>query len=102
DTAPLASRAEERGRSGFAGEEVVEGLARSYDVCRSSIDEDLGGKRAGIVVGSHDEAIGAGAHQGDRFAGLKVGQLAVLAEEVAAFADRTDDIDLHPLLAGFA
>ena len=57
-----------------------------------AVDQDLGGHRAGVVVGGHGESVGAGAHQGDDIALLEVGDLAVLAEEVAGLADRADDI----------
>ncbi len=42
---------------------------------------------------SHDESVGPRAEQGDPVAGVDFGNLAVLREEVAAHADRTDDVD---------
>ena len=81
-------------------DQVVERLAFADDTCVCSIDEDLGGEWARIVVRCHYESISSSAEQGDGFTGLKIGQLPVLAEEIATFADGANDIDLAPFSAG--
>ena len=69
------------------GDEVVPGLALASDRDLCALDEDLGGQGAGVVVGGHGEAVGSRAHEGDYVVGLEIGEFAVLAEEVATFAD---------------
>ena len=49
--------------------------------------------RPRVVVRRHREAVGAGAHHRQQLAALDRRQLAVLREEVAALADRPDDVD---------
>src|SRR5215207_5801145 len=56
---------EER-RDQLAFHQVRVALALAHDGPPVSPDEDLGGAGAGVVVGGHREAVGAGAHDGSR------------------------------------
>ena len=59
---------------------------------RFTLHQRLRRERAGIVIRSHHEAVGAGAHEREKIALLHFRQLPVLRKKIAALADRTDDI----------
>ena len=48
-----------------------------------ALDKDLGRHGAGIVVGSHGEAVGSSTHEGDDVVGLEVGEFTILCDEAA-------------------
>ena len=76
----------------FEAPDVFEGLAFADEGGFVAVHEDFGGEGAGVVVGAHDGAVGAGAEEGDVIAGSDFGQGAVFAEEIAGFADGSDDV----------
>ena len=82
---------------GLFGEEFVlddlfHGLPPADDAPCVAINEDFCRQGTGVVGGGHAEAVGAGAHFGEDFAGFDVGNLTVLGLEVAGFADGADDV----------
>src|SRR5205807_4377809 len=68
-------------------------LPAAHDRVPVAVDEDFGGPRSRVVVGRHDEAVGAGAHDSEQVFRLDPGQLAILRQEVARLADRAHDVD---------
>src|SRR5215207_6072524 len=82
---------EER-RDQLALHQVGMALALAHDGPPVAPDEDLGGAGAGVVVGGHREAVGAGAHDVEQVALPGIGQLAVAGEVVAALAHRADQV----------
>ena len=79
-------------RNHFAADQVVEALALADDVISSPSTSTSGGLRMRIVVRRHGEAVGAGAHDREQIAALRPADLAVLGEEIAALANRPDDV----------
>jgi len=59
--------------------------------CLVTVHQHLGGAAAGVVVGAHDEAVGAGRTHRQQVTFGQC-QLAILGEEVAGLADRPDDV----------
>ena len=80
----------------LAADEVVSRLPFADETEPVAAHQHLRRERARVVVRSHHETVGAGAHERREFAFVELRQLAILREEVAAFADRPDDVDrLH-------
>ena len=57
-----------------------------------AVDQHFGDERAGIVGRGHHRAIGAGRHHGEQVAFLDALDAAVLGDEIAALADRADNV----------
>ena len=74
--------------SRLAAEEVVVGFAGADGFESVGVDEDFRGAGAGVVLAGHYEAVGAGGKDGQQIAALYRREVAVLGEEVAAFAYR--------------
>src|SRR6266849_6248237 len=68
-------------------------LPAAHDRVPVTVSEDFDGPRSRVVVGSHGEAVRAGAHDGEQVFLLDAGQLAILRQEVARLADRAHDVD---------
>ena len=77
----------------FLGEEIVEGFAAADEVSLPSVDEELGGAGAGVVVRGLAHAVGAGVEQEEEVAGSEGRKGAIVGEEVAGLADGADDVD---------
>ena len=75
----------------FAGEQLGYGLAAAHFEGLVAIDQHFGAAATGVVVGAHDETIGARGANGQQVAFGQV-QGAVLGEEVAGLADRPDHV----------
>ena len=56
-----------------------------------AIDHQFRGTIAGVVVGTHDKAVGTSRANRQQVASLET-QMTVLAQEVSGFTDRTDQI----------
>jgi hypothetical protein len=85
--------AAELGGERLAADQVLDALALPHDVIAPAVDEDGGGARPRVVVGGHHETIRAHAHHRQHVARLDGCQGTVPGEEVAALADRPDDVD---------
>lgn len=72
------------------GPEFLNGLARADDGPAIAIDHHLRGQRAVVIGGAHHHAIGPAIQQGHARACFHVGQGAVVAEGIAAFAHGAD------------
>ena len=73
----------------FAGEQFGNGFPATDFESLVAIDQHFGAAATGVVVRAHDKTIGAGGLNGQQIAFGQV-QYAVLGQEVAGFADRTD------------
>lgn len=56
------------------------------------VDHHFGGAGAAVVIAAHGEAVGAGRHERNQVALTEVRDLALFDQEIARFADGTDDI----------
>src|ERR1700752_223956 len=68
-------------------------LPAAHDRVPVAVDQNLGGARSRVVVGRHDEAVGAGAPYRPEVFLVDAGQLAILGEKVARLTDRADYVD---------
>ena len=59
-----------------------------------TFNEDFRRSPTGIIITRHAETVSARAHRGQVLAFLDPCQYALLRKEIAAFADRADDINL--------
>src|SRR5471032_935384 len=75
----------------FACEQLLHFFAFTHSPGTFAIDHDFGGARARIVVRAHHEAVRTRREDRDQIA-LFDGEFPILAEPVAAFANRTDDV----------
>src|SRR5690606_39587484 len=69
------------GQQRLAGEQLADRLPAADQVGCGAVHHDLGRPRARVVVGAHDEAVGAG-RRSEEHTSLGQCQLPVLAEEV--------------------
>src|SRR5208283_4305301 len=76
----------------FLADEILEGLTTANQPRLAEGDENFRSAGAGVVVGGHDHAVSPGGEDGDQVATVKLGQKAVLGQEVAALADGAHDI----------
>ena len=59
----------------------------------SLLTEHGSGEGAAVVGGCHDFTVGTGGAESDEVSTVGEGKLFVLAEDIAAFANRTNDMD---------
>src|SRR5262249_12988116 len=81
----------------FVPDEVVIGASLAADPPGSLLEHDLRAEGAGVVRRGHDPPVGAGEADRDQVATARERQCAREGEEVAAFAERTDEVDLRLL-----
>src|SRR3954470_8968032 len=84
----------------FVANEVVVALTPGDHCELLSVDEHFCGTWAGVVIGSHDEAVGTGGLHRKKIARLGVVDLPVEGEEVSALADRTDHVGYRRATGG--
>src|SRR5947207_5038593 len=78
----------------FEREHVVDRLTAPDDAPASFVDEHFGRQRTTVVVRCHRRPVRAGVANRHEVAHLEVRQRAIAADDIAAFADRTDDFIL--------
>ncbi len=71
------------GRDYFICPHLLDGLALADEGCLTSVHQQFGGERTGVVVGGHGKTIGSGAHQGEVITLSGFGQQPVPAKEIA-------------------
>ena len=74
--------------------QVVAFKARPHNCPLRAVDQHFRHQSAGMVGSGLHRALGAGRHHRQQSAIGRVRQIAVPGEEIAAFADRADDIGL--------
>src|SRR6266480_7880161 len=77
---------------GFLSNQILVGLAFRYHRVFVSLDQHLRGPWTRVVVGGHDEPVGARRLNRKKIARLRVVDLPVESEKVTALANRTDDV----------
>src|SRR5690606_19175019 len=77
------------GQQRLAGEQLADRLPATNQMCCRAVHHHLGRTGTGVVVRTHDEAVGTGGTHRQQIA-LSQRQFPVLAEEIAGFADRAD------------
>src|SRR5208337_4405078 len=76
----------------FAANLVLKTVAVANHVNVGTVDEDFGRARTAVVIRRHHEAVGSCAHHREQVALLRLGHLTLAREEIAALANRTDDV----------
>src|ERR1700683_4653531 len=85
----------------LAADLILEGIAVANYVNVGAVDQHLRRARAAVIVRGHDEAVSPSAHHGEQVALRALSHLTLAREEIAALANRTDDVRGHGL-AGLA
>ena len=75
--------------------QLLERPAPPDDADLVAVDEDLGRKRAGVVLARHREAVGAGVEEDDEVARLGPREEPPLGEDVPGLADVAGDVEGH-------
>src|SRR5690606_29210546 len=74
----------------FASVELLHTFAAAHFESLITVHQHLGGAAAGVVVGTHDEAVGTGRTHSQQIT-FSQRQRALLGKEISGFADRADD-----------